>query len=220
MEKLSITVKKFRETRGITQLQLAEKAKVGSGTIGEIESGKRRCTIKTLDKIAVALNLTKEEKNILDNSFMGRALSTISQSNTKSLTNDDFIKLQVRAKTSAGNGYVNFENISYPKIIRKGNYNKECYLIEVVGDSMEPLILDGSFVIVDSLQIEYVPNKIYIVCFKDEIFIKRVLINEEAKVMILKSVNTNYEDMYIIGKDMQNVKLLGKAIKFIYEGNL
>lgn len=51
MDTLNITVKKLRESRGMTQIQLAEKAHVGSGTIGEIESGKRRCTIKTLDKI-------------------------------------------------------------------------------------------------------------------------------------------------------------------------
>lgn len=38
--------------------------------------------------------------------------------------------------------------------------------------------------------------------------------------MILKSINPDYDDVYIAGKELENVKLLGRAIKFIYEGNL
>lgn len=218
MDTLKITVKKLRESRGLTQIQLAEKAHVGSGTIGEIESGKRRCTIKTLDKIARALELTTEEKNRLDNAFMGRKILPIS--NTRPLTEDDFIEMPVRAKASAGNGYINFEEILYTKLIRRGSFCQDCYLIEVAGNSMEPLIADGAFVIVDPHQTEYIANKIYVVKIGEETFVKRILIKEEAQVMILKSINPDYDDVYIAGKELENVKLLGRAIKFVYEGNL
>lgn len=202
----------------MTQIQLAEKAHVGSGTIGEIESGKRRCIIKTLDKIAKALELTTEEKNRLDNAFMGRKILPIS--NTRPLTEDDFIEMPVRAKASAGNGYINFEETLYTKLIRRGNFCQDCYLIEVAGNSMEPLIADGAFVIVDPHQTEYIANKIYVVKIGEETFVKRILIKEEAQVMILKSINPDYDDVYIAGKELENVKLLGRAIKFVYEGNL
>ena len=218
MDTLKITVKKLRESRGLTQIQLAEKAHVGSGTIGEIESGKRRCTIKTLDKIARALELTTEEKNRLDNAFMGRKILPIS--NTRPLTEDDFIEMPVRAKASAGNGYINFEETLYTKLIRRGSFCQDCYLIEVAGNSMEPLIADGAFVIVDPHQTEYIANKIYVVKIGEETFVKRILIKEEAQVMILKSINPDYDDVYIAGKELENVKLLGRAIKFVYEGNL
>lgn len=218
MDNLNIVVKKLRESRGITQIQLAEKAGVGSGTIGEIESGKRRCTIKTLDKIAKALDLTKEEKIKLDNAFMGRSIS--STPNTKNLTEEDFIEMPVKAKASAGNGYINFEDTLYTKLIRRGNFCQDCYLIEVAGNSMEPLIADGSFVIVDPHQTEYIANKIYIVKYGDETFIKRVIIKEEAKIMVLKSINPEYEDVYIAESELSTVKLLGRAIKYVFEGNL
>lgn len=218
LDTLNITVKKLRESRGMTQIQLAEKARVGSGTIGEIESGKRRCTIKTLDKIAKALELTTEEKNRLDNAFMGRKILPIS--NTRPLTEDDFIEMPVRAKASAGNGYINFEETLYTKLIRRGSFCQDCYLIEVAGNSMEPLIADGAFVIVDPHQTEYIANKIYVVKIGEETFVKRILIKEEAQVMILKSINPDYDDVYIAGKELENVKLLGRAIKFVYEGNL
>ena len=76
MENYALLIKKFREDRGLSQKQLAEKAGVGSGTIGDIERGDRKGKISTLDKIAKALNLTKEEKNRLDNAFMGRDITS------------------------------------------------------------------------------------------------------------------------------------------------
>lgn len=218
MNILGITIKKLREEKGYTQLELAKEANIGSGTLGDIESGRNKSTVKTIDKIAKALKLTTEEKNRLDNAFMGRKV--LSTSNTRTLTEDDFIEMPVRAKASAGNGYINFEETLYTKLIRRGNFCQDCYLIEVAGNSMEPLIADGAFVIVDPHQTEYIANKIYVVKIGEETFVKRILIKEEAQVMILKSINPDYDDVYIAGKELENVKLLGRAIKFVYEGNL
>lgn len=75
MENFALLIKKFREDRGLSQKQLAEKAGVGSGTIGDIERGDRKGKISTLDKISKALNLTKEERDRLDNAFMGRNIT-------------------------------------------------------------------------------------------------------------------------------------------------
>lgn len=218
MKSLAITLKLLRENRNMSMEELANKAGVSKGIIGEIERDKTKSTLKTLDKIAKALELTTEEKNRLDNAFMGRKILPIS--NTRPLTEDDFIEMPVRAKASAGNGYINFEETLYTKLIRRGNFCQDCYLIEVVGNSMEPLIADGAFVIVDPHQTEYIANKIYVVKIGEETFVKRILIKEEAQVMILKSINPNYDDVYIAGKELENVKLLGRAIKFVYEGNL
>lgn len=51
-------IKKIRCERNITQAQLAEKAGVSAGLIGQIESGKVEPSIKTLEKIAAALSLS------------------------------------------------------------------------------------------------------------------------------------------------------------------
>ena len=75
MENFALLIKKFREDRGLSQKQLAEKAGVGSGTIGDIERGDRKGKISTLDKISKALNLTKEERDRLDVAFMGRNIT-------------------------------------------------------------------------------------------------------------------------------------------------
>jgi len=51
-------LKKIRSERNITQAQLAEKAGVSAGLIGQIESGKVEPSIKTLEKIAAALSIS------------------------------------------------------------------------------------------------------------------------------------------------------------------
>lgn len=51
-------IRKIRTERNITQAQLAEKAGVSAGLIGQIESGKVEPSIKTLEKIAAALSLS------------------------------------------------------------------------------------------------------------------------------------------------------------------
>ena len=66
MENLSIILKKLRESRGVTQQELAEISGIGQGTIGDIERGKiKKSSINTLEKIAKALDLNGEERQEL-----------------------------------------------------------------------------------------------------------------------------------------------------------
>lgn len=74
MDNFSILIKIFREKRGLTQAELAKKAGIGQGTIGDIERGARKCKLSTLNKISEVLKLTKEERGKLDNAFMGREI--------------------------------------------------------------------------------------------------------------------------------------------------
>lgn len=111
MENYALLIKKFREDRGLSQKQLAEKAGVGSGTIGDIERGDRKGKISTLDKIAKALNLTKEEKNRLDNAFMGRDItSTFNDPRVEKLNKRE--KSQYDKTMSEAALFFNDENIS------------------------------------------------------------------------------------------------------------
>lgn len=55
-------IKKVREQRGMTQIQLAEKSGVSRATICALESGcEKVTTTKTLAKIANAMNVTVDE---------------------------------------------------------------------------------------------------------------------------------------------------------------
>ena len=80
---LQITMKKMRESKGLTQMELSEKAVLGSSTIGEIERGMNASTVKTLEKIAKALKLNMEEKVELFLSMLPEDVSDYIESKMK-----------------------------------------------------------------------------------------------------------------------------------------
>ena len=223
MKSLSVVLKQLRESRDITILKLSEISGVANGTIGDIERGKSNGSKKTLEKLANALKLNSIEKDELYTAFLGRKVneSETLKSNATILEEETLISIPVMAKASAGNGYLNFSNQPlYNKLIRKNGFHEHCYLIEVSGNSMEPLIQDGAYVVVDPYQTDYIEGKVYVLKYADEVYIKRVILKPEAKVMILKSINPEYEDIYIPADQSDQIKIIGRAVKFIYEGNL
>lgn len=59
LKRLGEKIKHLRKEKGLTQEKLAELAKIDPKTIIEIENARRRNpTLKTLNKIAKALNIT------------------------------------------------------------------------------------------------------------------------------------------------------------------
>lgn len=144
MSILGIVVKKLREEKGYTQLELAKKANIGSGTLGDIESGRNKSTVKTIDKIAKALELTKEEKNRLDNAFMGREIKK--DYITEQLKDPvKMIVIPVYSSVAAGMGYIpDAEPIDFITIPETSG---ECIGIKVQGDSMEPTFYNGDIVV-------------------------------------------------------------------------
>ena len=68
---------------------------------------------------------------------------------------------------------------------------------------------------VDPDNIDYVKNKIYVVTYNDESFIKRMVVDDKSKIVMLKSDNPEYEDI-LITKDMQAyLKIEGRVIQVI-----
>lgn len=219
-KKISELLKEKREEKNISLDKVVEElAKQGidinKSSLSRIENGDRQKIDSTL---LVGLS------NLYHFNFfryLGLNETILEQGNAKVLHDDYLISIPVLAKASAGNGYINFSNEPlYNKLIRKNGFHENCYLIEVAGTSMEPLIQDGAYVVVDPYQIDYVENKIYVVKYGEETYIKRVILKPEAKIMILKSVNPEFGDIYISDDQSDQVKILGRAVKFIFEGNL
>ena len=80
---IQITMKRIREAKGLTQMELDKKAVLGSSTIGEIETGVNASTVKTLEKIAKALKLNMEEKVELFLSMLPEDVSDYIESKMK-----------------------------------------------------------------------------------------------------------------------------------------
>ena len=193
MNILGIVVKQLREEKGYTQLELAKKANIGSGTLGDIESGRNKTTVKTLDKIAKALELTKEEKIKLDNAFMGREIKK--DYITEQLK--DPIKMMVipvYSSVAAGMGYIpDAEPVDFITIPETSG---ECIGIKVSGDSMEPTFYNNDIVVIKK-DIEVGLGEIGVFMNKasGESLVKRL--KKKNGVFVLESDNHIFKDIEI-----------------------
>ncbi|MGL5122736.1 MAG: helix-turn-helix domain-containing protein, partial [Fusobacteriaceae bacterium] len=94
MEKLSVVLRELRKSRNMKITELSREAGIGKGTVGDIETGRNKSTVKTLEKISKALNLTIEEKNLLDSSFLGRTVAGNNDPSSSNLNLNKREKLQ------------------------------------------------------------------------------------------------------------------------------
>lgn len=92
MNELSIILKKIRERHNITIAKLSELSGLAQGTIGDIETGRRKGSIKTLEKISKALALNEEERAELFAGYVPKDLGV------KLLKNPLYLKLDKRGR--------------------------------------------------------------------------------------------------------------------------
>lgn len=86
---LKVVLKKLRESRNLTIKQLADKSGVGNGTIGDIERGNNKARTTTLEKLAIALDLDKHEKEELFSSMLPENIQKLNKRERKQY--DDFL---------------------------------------------------------------------------------------------------------------------------------
>lgn len=110
MKSLAITLKQLREKKGMTIEELAKKAGIGKGTVGDIETGRNRSTVKTVNKLSAALELTEDEKNELDSAFLGKKIIKIPNVIVQDMGKNE--RLQLEKLLSDNSLFFNDEKIS------------------------------------------------------------------------------------------------------------
>lgn len=208
------TLKEIRIKNGDSLRKLSEKTDIVFTYIDRLEKGTVPINKNLLEKFIKAYPLYKKqfEKAYLDE-IMPETLkgSTFNMEEQKVNT----VILPVYGKASAGNGYINLDQEIYYFPIKKGDFSDRSFLVEINGNSMEPTLQDGDYALVDPDNIDYLKNKIYVVTYNDESFIKRMVVDDRSKIVMLKSDNPEYEDI-LITKDMQlYLKIEGRVIQVI-----
>lgn len=82
-------------------------------------------------------------------------------------------------------------------------------LMDVVGDSMEPLFQAGGTLLIDKSDIEVKDGHIYVVTLGDELRVKRV--QKTLKGLILRSENQKYADIPVEGPDLETFVVHGRV---------
>lgn len=88
---------------------------------------------------------------------------------------------------------------------------KKYSVINAIGDSMTPYIVDHDKLIVEHWNGEQIrDNRIYIFRFGDNIFIKRLVLNIDQ--IIVKSDNKEYPVRHIEKEDMKEFEIIGRIV--------
>lgn len=193
---------------------LAEKMELHFTFIDKIEKETAPISKTFIEKI---ITVYPEEKNKLTKAYLKEILPQTLQNEepVKIVSDENILNLPVYGKASAGRGYINFESPNYFMPITKGNFSKKSFFVEITGDSMTPTLEDGEFALVDPENIEYVKNKIYVVTYNDEGYIKRLEFKEKLGIITLKSDNPEYDDIDISEEMQEYFKINGRVVEVI-----
>ena len=112
---------------------------------------------------------------------------------------------------SAGGGAINFDENYEIIYIDKKIIDKDLDAINVIGDSMEPTIKDGSIIFIDRENKNIINGGIFVVNTLGGVFVKRVRINSNGDIELI-SDNKIYEKE-ILKKD--EIKIIGKVVKIM-----
>lgn len=210
-------LKNRREELGYSTNQMLMKTDIDKSDLSRIENGKKRKLNPIyLKKLAKALKLDVIELfkmvGFLDDDI---EIHTKKESFEIKNTMKRIVYLPVYGKASAGNGYLNLEQEIYKMPIIDEDFPDGCFFVKIEGNSMEPNIIEGEFALVDPNDVEYQKNKIYVVTYDDESFIKRMVVDEKTGIVILKSDNTDYDDILISEEKQEYLKINGRVIKIV-----
>ncbi len=127
-----------------------------------------------------------------------------------------YVKYFKEINASAGGGAFNYEtkmekialDREFIRIMGLNGQAKHLEAINLIGDSMEPLLKEGSVVFVDTSQKDIKKGGIFVISTHMGLFIKRVVLKLDGKVLLV-SENKEYAEEEV---DMESIRIKGKVI--------
>ena len=88
---------------------------------------------------------------------------------------------------------------------------KKYSVINAKGDSMQPFIHSGDKLVVEHYEgQQIIDNQVYVFCYENEIFVKRLVKN--INQLVIKSDNTMYDVIKLVGEELNKVIIIGQIV--------
>ena len=209
------TLKRIRLKHKDSLRGLAKKIDLHFTFIDKVEKGTAPISKNFIENV---IAVYPDEREILKKEYLKETLPNVFQKEDaiKIVSNSEILNLPVYGKASAGRGYMNMDSPDY----YRGNFSKRSFFVEITGNSMEPTLEDGEFALVDPDNTAYSKNKIYVVTYNDEGYIKRLEMNNKLKLITLKSDNPDYEDIDIPEEMQEYFTVNGRVVEVISKKKL
>nr|DAP31794.1 MAG TPA: Repressor protein CI [Caudoviricetes sp.]DAR69318.1 MAG TPA: Repressor protein CI [Caudoviricetes sp.] len=201
---------KIRKDSNFTIEEMAKRLEISTSYVNEIEKGRRKISKKIYNKL---IGKFPDYKKELERTYL---ISILSNTDIKTkIEVPKSVKLPVYGLASAGNGEIDAEHYEMREFLLPSDFKmpRGLFVLEIDGDSMEPVLYDRDKVLVDPnlcpTSIEGWKNlnkKITIVSIDDKRFVKKVVFKKGK--MFLYSFNEDlypeleikeYEEIYCVG---------------------
>ena len=199
---IGMKIKKFRESRNMTQDELAELLDTTRQSISRYENGDRKANQDLLFELASIFKVS------LDDFFPVRNL--YDQTNIIKVTPDNMAAIPVIGTIACGDPILADENIiGYRYLLKDRLPIGQTFYFPAKGDSMEPKIPDGSDVLI-RMQDDVEDGEIAAVLVNgdSEATLKRV--KKQGDIVMLVAENNAYAP-YIV-TEHNPARILGKAV--------
>ncbi len=123
---------------------------------------------------------------------------------------------KVQAILGAGGGSYVVDSEPEGQFAFRGNWLRQkgrpeqMVLMEVIGDSMEPVIKEGDTVLIDRSQQEVRSGGLYALGVEETILVKRI--EQHPNKLVLLSANTAYAPVYLEGQELHSVRIIGRVV--------
>lgn len=211
-------IKKALYDKRMTGFELASKASISEGGLSQIINGKiKNLKVDTALRIASALEI---DPMLL---ILGEEGSTQRYLNNQNSSDCEYFQIPRYEVTfnRDTDKEPKFTEFKYDRIttFHKSYFDKYgirsacfCKSFKVSGDSMEPLIKNGDYVVVDcDPKLRIVDGDIYAFCDSKGLHVKR-LIAPLRGGLIIRSDNTSYEDEFLSKDELASICIIGHVI--------
>ncbi|API89396.1 hypothetical protein BKP56_09080 [Marinilactibacillus sp. 15R] len=198
-------LKYLRNKFNLEQQELAEELGKKSGsTVSDWERGKFVPRIGTLNQLA-------ERFNISVNDLMRTDLTVHTPIAPNMIEVKEMVKIPVLGTIACGEPIDAIENVSeYRSLLRESMPSGELFYLEAQGDSMEPKIANGSYVLCRKQEdVETGEIAAVLVNGDQETTLKKVI--KQGETILLVALNESYSP-YIITQD-NPARIVGKALR-------
>lgn len=197
-------IAELRRKKGLSQAELGKKIKAAQNTISNWENGNREPDYEMLKILADIFECNVEY-------IMGEE-TTQKQPSIENIFSLKKKKLPLIGEIACGEPI--FANEDRESYVMSGTDINADFCLKAKGDSMiGARILDGDIVFIKETSI--VNNgEIAAVIIGEEATLKRVYYYPEKAKLVLQAENPKYEPLVYIGEELNEIRILGKAVAF------
>lgn len=206
-------LKEALEVRNISAAELSRKLGINEGTVSQYKAGKYEPKQRRLQEISQILSVSIPWLMGADVPMEDNKSSINSLEIKNIIPMPKMKKVPLIGTIACGEPILAQENIE--EYVNMPTNLGGTFALRCKGDSMiNARILDGDIAFIRE-QPEVENGEIAAVLIDNEATLKRVYYYPEKSMLILKPENTAYQDFIYINEELNNIKILGKAVAFL-----